>query len=226
MRAGELAVFRQLERDGHALDETLARDQAFPLGPFARLRSDLVLDELGKTRGAINNLWGSQEAYRAAVMAVFLNDTGLGLSEVTYPDPARATDLEAWIAALARVEIKRGPHHCMAPENRYGLRWAAWLGLVPYGIWSETVARASLGEYRLGAARYATQILAPALRHFGLSVRPPTTLDDLSVAVCSTVEGFWLNACLSSEDPLGRDGSIGDALAACLRILIRGATCA
>lgn len=224
IRAGELEVFRQLERDGLALDESLSHDQAFAVGPFARLRAGEVVDELGKTRGAINNLWGSQEGFRAAVMAVFLNDTSLGLSEVQYPDPVAAKDLDEWVAALARVEIERGPHHGMRPENRYGLRWAAWLGLVPYGIWSESVSQASLDEYRLGVERYASRILAPALLHFELAVRPPATVQDLAVAICSTVEGFWLNACLTSEDPLGRYPSIIDALAASLRLLVRGAT--
>jgi hypothetical protein len=224
IRAGELEVFRQLQRDGQALEQSLSRSQAFAVGPFARVRSDALVDELGRTRGAINNLWGSQEAFRAAVMATFLNDTGLGLSEVRYPEPSDAPDLDSWIDALARVEIERGPHHGMRPENRYGLRWAAWLGLVPYGIWSETVAQASLDEYRLGAERYGDQILAPALRHFGRTLIPPTTVHDLAVAACSVVEGFWLNACLSSKDPLGRSGSICNSLATTLRLLIRGAT--
>jgi hypothetical protein len=62
------------------------------------------------------------------------------------------------------------------------------------------------------------------LGKFGLALVEPTTLRDLAVAVCSTVEGFWLNACLSNADPLGRDGSLGDALAKTLRLLVRGAT--
>jgi hypothetical protein len=224
IRAGELEVFRQLQRDGLALDESLARNQAFAIGPFARLRADVMVDELGKTRGAINNLWGSQEGFRAAVMAVFLNDTSLGLSEVEYPDPAASASVDAWIAALARVEIARGPHHGMSPENRYGLRWAAWLGLAPYGIWSQQVAKSSLDEYQGGVERFATQVLEPALQHFDLVIAKPLTVRDLAIAMCSTVEGFWLNACLTAGDPLGRRGSIGAALATSLRLLVRGAT--
>ncbi len=224
IRAGELEVFRQLQRDGLALDESLARNQAFAVGPFARLRADVMVDELGKTRGAINNLWGSQEAFRAAVMAVFLNDTSLGLSEVAYPDPAGSADVHAWIEALASIEIARGPRHGMPPENRYGLRWAAWLGLAPYGIWSREVAKISLDEYQLGVERFATQVLEPALQHFGLAITEPLTVRDLAVAMCSTVEGFWLNACLTAGDPLGRPGSIAAALATSLRLLVRGAT--
>lgn len=224
IRAGELEVFRQLQRDGLALDETLAEDRALALGPFARLQTNLVVDELGKTRGAINNLWGSQEAFRAAVMAVFLNDASLGIADVQYPDPVDSSSLDAWIDALAKTEIERGPRHGMQPENRYGLRWAAWLGLAPYGIWSESVATASIEEFRNGVERYAAEVLGPALARFGLTLAFPTTLEDLAVAVSSTVEGMWLNACLSADDPIGRSVTIDATLANALRLLIRGAT--
>ncbi len=224
VRAGELEVFRQLQRDGRAMDEALAHDRAIAVGPFSRLRADVVIDELGKTRGAINNLWGSQQAFRAAVMGVFLNDTGLGLDEVDYPDPSTSRTLERWIERLADVEVSRGPRHDMPPENRYGLRWAAWLGLVPYGIWSKRVARASIDEYRQGAERYASEVLAPALEHFGLELRTGVTQLDLAVACCSMIEGFWLNACLTGDDPAGRKAPIGAALAASLSLLLHGAT--
>lgn len=223
IRAGELEVFRQLERDAQALDATLAVDTAFAVGPFARLRADEVLDELGKTRGAISNLWGSQEAFRAAVMHLFLNDETLGLDEVRYPSPTDHDDVEAWIEALAAVEIERGPRHLMPPENRYGLRWASWLGLVPYGIWSERIASASMHEYKLGVERYATDVVRPALDHFGLALVESVTIEDLAIALSSMVEGFWLNSSLTADDPLGRPTSIAAALATSLRLLLHGA---
>ena len=224
IRAGELEVFKQLQRDGQSMDAALAHDQALAVGPFSRLRADVVVDELGKTRGAINNLWGSQEAFRAAVMAVFLNDTGLGLDEVTYPDPADSKSLEHWVGRLAAIEIQRGPHHGMSPENRYGLRWAAWLALVPYGIWSERVAKASVDEYRQGVQRYGTAVVGPALSRFELALAPNVTLLDVAVACCSLIEGFWLNACLTGRDPAGRDQSIAAALTSSLCLVLRGAT--
>ena len=222
--AGELEVFRQLQRDGRSMDPALAHDQALAVGPFARLRADVVVDELGKTRGAINNLWGSQEAFRAAVMAVFLNDEGLGLDEVSYPDPAASKTLEHWVGRLAAVEIQRGPHHDMSPENRYGLRGAAWLALVPYGIWSDRVAKASVDEYRQGAERYGTAVVGPALKRFDLALALDITLLDVAAACCSLIEGFWLNACLTSRDPAGRNQSIDATLAASLCLVLRGAT--
>jgi hypothetical protein len=224
IRAGELEVFRQLQRDALALDETMADDRAFAVGPFARLRADVVVDELGKTRGAITNLWGSQEAFRAAVMNVFLNDDSLGVDDVRYPEPDDFVSLDEWIDAWAAVEIERGPRHGMDPESRYGLRWAAWLGLVPYGIWSTTVAFASREEFRLGAERYATDVVGPALEHFGLTLAQPTTISDLAVSVSTTIEGIWLSSCLSTADPIGRTPSISTTLATSLRLLIRGAT--
>jgi hypothetical protein len=217
-------VFRQLQRDAVALDETMADDRAFAVGPFARLRADVVVDELGKTRGAITNVWGSQEAFRAAVMGVFLNDVSLGLEDVRYPHPADAAGLDEWIDAWAAVEIERGPRHGMEPESRYGLRWAAWLGLVPYGIWSSAVAAASTDEFTLGTERYADDVVGPALAHFGLTVAEPTTLTDLAVAVSTAIEGVWLNACMNTADPVGRDQPIEATLATTLRLLIRGAT--
>jgi len=224
IRAGELEVFRQLQRDGAALDATLADNRAFAVGPFARVRADVVVDELGKTRGAINNLWGSQEAFRAAVMGVFLNDDSLGADDVTYPDPAAFASLDQWVAAWAAVEIERGPRHAMQPSNRYGLRWAAWLGLVPYGIWSDSIAETSMDELRSGVDRYATQILGPALSHFGAELAEPTTIDDLAVAVHEAIEGTWLTSCLTGDDPIGRPNPLSTSLAKTLQLLLRGAT--
>ena len=43
------------------------------------------------------------------------------------------------------------------------------------------------------------------------------------VAASSAIEGFWLNAALTTRDPIGRDGTIADSLAASLRLLVRGA---
>ena len=224
IRAGELEVFRQLQRDGAALDATLADKRAFAVGPFARVRADVVVDELGKTRGAINNLWGSQEAFRAAVMGVFLNDDSLGAADVDTPDPANFGGLRDWVDAWAVAEIERGPRHAMQPSNRYGLRWAAWLGLVPYGIWSERIAATSMDELRSGVDRYATQILGPALAHFGAELADPTTIEDLAVAVHEAVEGTWLTSCLTADDPIGRSRPLSAALATTLYLLIRGAT--
>jgi len=224
IRAGELEVFRQLQRDGAALDATLADSRAFAVGPFARVRADVVVDDLGKTRGAINNLWGSQEAFRAAVMGVFLNDDSLGADDVRYPDPADFVTLAEWIAAWAAAEIERGPRHAMQPTNRYGLRWAAWLGLAPYGIWSETVAAASMDELRAGVDRYAKEILGPALAHFRAELAEPTTLEDLAVAAHEAIEGTWLTSCLTHDDPIGRPNPIAATLAKTLQLLVRGAT--
>ena len=224
LRAGELAVYRQLLRDAADLDASLEQGGSIAVGPFARLRTDIVVDQLGKTRGAINNLWGSQAGFREAIFDTFLNDTTLGVEDVAYPDAGDCADLDEWIRRWAEAEYERGPRHGGAPENRYGLRWAAWLALVPYGIWSERVAGPSMREYRDSVAHTAAAVLAPALEHFGLRVVAPATLDDLAVAAASAVEGFWLNASLTDRDPIGRDATVVSALATTLRLLVRGAT--
>lgn len=223
LQAGELEVYRQLERDAAALDAALETERAIAIGPFARLRADDVVDELGKTRGAINNLWGSQEGFRAAILATFLNDTTLGVDDVDYPDPAACASLDEWVAGWAAAEIERGPRHGTEPDNRYGLRWAAWLALVPYGIWSDRVAEPSMREYR-DSVDHATGLLEPALEHFGVTIDPPATLADLAVAATSAIEGFWLNSSLTTDDPIGRQGPFVGALATTLRLLVRGAT--
>jgi hypothetical protein len=225
VRAGELEVFRQLQRDGELLDSALLENRALAVGPFGRLRTDAVVDGLGKTRGAINHLWGSQDAFRAAIMRGFLNDATLGLDDVEYPAPASCATIDEWIGRWAAVELERGPRHGMHPENRYGLRWAAWLGLVPYGIWSDTVADASMAEYRAVADHVASNVLEPALAHFGLRL-DATTLQDLAVAVSSSIEGYWLTSSLTAEHPLDPDATLQSSLTATLRLLVRGATSA
>jgi hypothetical protein len=223
IRAGELEVFRQLRRDAMTLDETPTGERVPALGPFARLRTDAVGDELGKTRGAINHLWGSQEAYRTAIMAAFLDDAGLGLDEVELPDPRIADDLATWISCWAQAEVDRGPRHGVEPENRYGLRWAAWLGLVPYGIWSDTVARPSMAEFRRTVHHVAHEMLAPAFEHFGWTLVDGTTIEDVALAATSAIEGCWLNAALTDRDPIGRDFAIAQSLARTLGLIVRGA---
>lgn len=222
IRAGELEVFRQLQRDAAALDVTLPDERALAVGPFSRLRTDTVAEDLGKTRGAFNHLWGSQEAFRAAVMAGFLNDAGLGLDEAAHPDPARCDDLDEWITRWAQSELDRGPRHGMPPENRYGLRWAAWLGLLPYGLWSDAVAEPSLEEYRASVRHLTDDVLAPAFQHFAVTLRNDTTLDDIGVAAATAIEGTWLNACLTDRDPIGRESTLVASLATTLRAIVRG----
>jgi hypothetical protein len=223
VRAGELEVYRQLQRDARDVDASLRQERAIAVGPFGRVRTDAVVDALGKTRGAINNLWGSQEAFRAAIMHLFLDDTTLGLNDVEYPAPASCGDLDEWIERWAAVEIERGPRHGMEPESRYGMRWAAWLGLVPYGIWSESIAAASLHEYRAGVQHVAHAVLEPAFEQFGV-VLHDASIEELATAVTSAIEGCWLNAALTPDDPVERGGTIASSLATSLRLILRGAT--
>ena len=112
----------------------------------------------------------------------------------------------------------------MEPENCYGMRWAAWLGLVPYGIWSDTVASASMDEYRSAIDHTANDVLAPAFERFGLELTTGTSLTDVALAATTAIEGSWLNASLTADDPAGRAGKIGRSLGTTLRLIVRGAT--
>jgi hypothetical protein len=215
-----------MQRDALDLDMTIPRQGTSVVGPFARVRADEVVRSLGKTRGAINNVWKSQESFQAAVMAFSLSasaEDGLGVGGAEYRAPASFEDVDEWIGALAASELERGPHHGMEPRACYALRWAAWLGLAPYAIWSEAIATQSLTEYRLGVENYS-KLLTPALEHFGLELTNGVTLADFAVAIASTVEGFWLNACCSESDPAGRAQQLDRSLATTLLLILRGAT--
>jgi hypothetical protein len=224
IQAGEMEVLRQLQRDARALDAEMPEKAALALGPFARVSAEAVLGDLGKTRGAINHLWGSQEAFRAAVMNGFLNDDTLGMESVTVPEPQDSGSVEEWIGRVAAMELARGPQHGGTPVQSYGFRWAAWLGLAPYGLWSKAVAESSLQEYRHRVGMVDEEILQPGLRHFRLRLASGVSAADLAIAFVSTVEGFWLNACLTSEDPLARKQPLVKSLTTALLILVRGAT--
>ena len=60
IEAAELVVLDQIRKDSRLLDE-----RAIAVGPFARLDANAVAAHEGKTRGAINNLFGSQAVFQA-----------------------------------------------------------------------------------------------------------------------------------------------------------------
>jgi len=108
--------------------------------------------------GAAANVGGFDD------LRAFLHDDTLGDDDVRSPVPARSEAIVEWVERWAEAEIERGPRYAMEPENRRGLRRAAWRGLVQYGIWSESVASASPDEYRLGVARLDRRRPSPVRR--------------------------------------------------------------
>ncbi|MGD9508722.1 MAG: hypothetical protein AB7I59_11065 [Geminicoccaceae bacterium] len=213
---GELMVLEQIARDAQALDQG-----ALAVGPFARLDSAEVAARTGKTRGAINNLFGSQAAFRTETMALVL-DSSDWIERIEYPDPAAYPNEDAWVTAFFDGQSARGPTHRAEPAVSYASLWALWLSAVPYGLWSERISRAALDEWRQWELRLET-VLGGAIEHFGLRLRDGLTLKDLASAIASLVEGVWLNQCLSNRHPARDDEPIAVLLQRSGMMLWRGA---
>ncbi len=191
---GELMVLEQIARDAEALDQG-----ALPVGPFARLDSAAVAARAGKTRGAINNLFGSQAAFQTDTMALALEAPDW-IERIDYPDPTAYASEDAWVMAFFAGQSARGPEHGAAPAISYASLWTLWLSALPYGLWSERISRTGLEEWRLWERRLEG-VLGNAMAHFGLCLRDGITLTDLASAVASLIEGVWLNQCLSTRHP-------------------------
>jgi hypothetical protein len=99
----------------------------------------------------------------------------------------------------------------------------AWLGLIPYGLWSKAIAEPSLDEYRHRVQIVADDLISLALAQFDLQLAKPHSLTDLASAFVTLVEGHWLNACLSPKDPVNQTRSLEAALATALKMLFAGA---
>ena len=213
---GGLVVLEQIQKDSQLLG-----DKAIAVGPFARLDAEVVAAHDGKTRGAITNLFGSQAAFQAETMALAL-DASEWVARVQFPAPEDFADAEAWFDALLAGESARGPAHGAKPAVNDGFLWALWLGALPYGIWSEEIAKPSMAEYVQSIGRLEEAITG-ALAHFGLAMREDTTVNDLACAVLSLVEGTWLNQCLTKRHPCDRSEPIATMLRRSGLMLWRGA---
>jgi transcriptional regulator BetI-like protein len=210
---GVAAVLEQIRHDAERGD--------VPLGPFSRLDANAVAAREGKTRGAITNLFGSQAAFQTETMALALS-AGDWVERIVYPAPEDFASADEWVDAFFGGESERGPRHGGDPVVGYGTLWAVWLSSVPYGLWSEQVARPSMEEH----AQWIEQleaVFAGALDHFGLELREGTTLNDLAGAVASLVEGVWLNQCLTDGHPSEPTEPIATMLRRSGRLLWRGA---
>jgi hypothetical protein len=213
---GELAALEQIKRDSETLDGS-----AIAVGPFARLDSNAVAAQEGKTRGVISNLFGSQSAFQAETMALALS-AGHWIEEIEYPNPADFASVEEWVDAFFAGESARGPQQGTEPAVNYAFLWALWLSAVPYGLWSEKIRRPSMEEHLQWLERLE-EMLASALEHFGLSLREETTVNDLACAIASLVEGVWLNQCLTTRHPSDASEPIATVLLRSGRLLWLGA---
>jgi hypothetical protein len=213
---GGLVVLEQIQKDSQLLG-----DKPIAVGPFARLDAEDVAAHDGKTRGAITNLFGSQAAFQAATMALAL-DASEWVARIKFPAPAEFEDAETWFDALLSGESARGPTHGAKPAVNDGFLWALWLGALPYGVWSEVVAKPSMAEYAQTVGRLE-EAIEGALDHFGLAMREGITVNDLACAVASMIEGSWLNQCLTKRHPCDRAEPIATLLRRGGLMLWRGA---
>ncbi len=213
----ELAVLEQIAQDSRRLDR-----ESLAVGPFARLDANALAARDGKTRGAITNLFGSQAALQAETMAAVLDAAQL-IEAIEYPAPEEHADADEWVDAFFTAQSVRGPRHAAEPAVDYATIWALWLAAVPYGLWSERVARPSMAEHVQWLGRLE-QVLQHALDHFGQVLREGTTIGDLAYATATLVEGNWLNQCLTTRHPTDPSEPIATALRRSGLMLWRGAT--
>ena len=213
---GSLVALEQIQKDSQLLGEG-----ALAVGPFARLDAEAVAAHDGKTRGAITNLFGSQAAFQAAAMALAL-DAREWVDRIAFPAPQDFSDAERWLDALLAGESARGPAHGAKPAAEHGLVWALWLSAVPYGIWSDEIAKPSVAEYVQTVRRLEQAILA-AFDRFELTVQAGTSINDLACAIVSLTEGIWLNQCLNRRHPCDKAEPVATMLRRGGRMLWRGA---
>lgn len=213
----ELQVLERIRDDARDLDRG-----ALAVGPFARLDANALAAKVGKTRGALSNLFGNQAALQAATMAMALDAAEL-LEASPRPEPEGYEHAEEWLDALFLGESARGPLHRGRPAVDYGSLWALWLAAVPYGLWGERIAGPSLDEFRDSVGTLSS-LFARALDHFGLELAADVTLTDLATAAVNLVEGAWLNQCLTTEHPCDAAEPVSEALRRSGLLLWRGAT--
>lgn len=203
-------------------DATLVDAGTMAVGPFARLDANEAAARNGKSRGVVTNLFGSQAAFQAATMALALNASEW-IEQVKLPLPGDYTTVESWLDALLTGQSERGPAHGATPAVNDGFLWMLWLSAVPYGMWSEQVARPSMEEYTQWVRRLE-ESFKQALDHFDVELRDGTAFNDVACAIASMIEGVWLNQCLTKRHPCDPVEPIVTLLRKSGRMLLRGAT--
>ena len=210
-------MLEQIQKDSALVDVgTMA------VGPFARLDANAVAARDGKSRGAVTNLFGSQAAFQAETMALALNASEW-VERIKLPSPGDYASAEAWLDALLTGQSERGPAHGATPEVADGFLWMLWLSAVPYGLWSEPIARLGMQEYEQWVRRLEGSF-KQVLDHFGLVLREGTTINDLACAIASMIEGVWLNQCLTGRHPFDSSQPIATMLRRSGCLILRGAT--
>jgi hypothetical protein len=214
---GEQVLLEQIREDSRDLDKSLRA-----IGPFSRLDANVVAERNNKTRGSINNMFGSQAAFQKETMALALS-AGLWIEEVSYPAPGDFAKAEDWIRAFFKGQSFRGPAHNSPANVNYGSMWALWLGTVPYGLWSEAISKPSMAEH-VQWVRSLESVFETALDHFDTKLVGRVSINELASAAANLIEGAWLNQCLSRNHPFDHRKPIQNSLVTSGLILWRGAT--
>ncbi|MFN0194124.1 MAG: hypothetical protein ACKVP5_19470 [Aestuariivirga sp.] len=213
---GQLAALQQVRKDARLLDAG-----KIAVGPFARLDVSAVAARRGKSRGAINNLFGNQARFQAETMALAMNASHL-IAGIRYPDPADFASADAWADAFFAGQSARGPVHGAKPAVNYAFLWVLWMSTLPYAMWSESTTQQNLEEHVLWLKQMET-VFERALAHFGLSLKPGVTITDLACASASVIEGVWINQCLTTLHTRDPNESIATLLRRSGLMLWRGA---
>jgi hypothetical protein len=145
------------------------------------------------------------------------------IERIEYPDPADFATDQAWVDVFLLGQAARGPRHGAQPVVDYASLWVLWLSALPYGLWSEQIARPALEEHVLWV-RQLEQVLQRTLAHFDMMLREGITLSDLACAMAHLIEGVWLNQCLTERHPQESGELIAAVMLRSGRMLWNGAT--
>ena len=103
--------------------------------------------------------------------------------------------------------------------------YEAYFGLKPSGKTSRPLNAVTVGDGYVGLnINPQRDGYVAALDHFGMTVREGTTVNDLTCAVASMIEGVWLNQCLTTRHPCDPSEPIATVLRRSGRLLWLGAT--
>jgi len=177
-------------------------------GPVADVTAHAVADQLGKTRGAITNIWGSQQQFHLALLKKLLTSTdNLG----AIPDRHETEelvdsidDVASAVSVFADGELERGPRPDPDLDNLtnsqlWGSLFLTELAYYPYAQWSARVRKL----IHDGNENYLDQLVnnfyQPGLDGLGRREHPNLRYHDLARILYALTMGFWLMGVYAPE---------------------------
>jgi hypothetical protein len=203
--AARRLIFHGWRADAEALDAALA-DPSLEvpiIGPLQHLDAETVAAAVGKTRGAINNIWGSQQRFLLDVLQESLAeiDTGFSTDLLGTIDPTLLPrDLESAVKLLTELEVARAPRPGLDPDgDHYTLHWLLIVSTTMYAVWSETIRLPARDGWNAALRNLADELYKPVLALYGVRVRPPLTEYDLAMMVSNITTGAFVQHALDPE---------------------------